>query len=156
MSTEAPFASHGGTAAPTGSGGGDVLTRRLPPVAELCVASLVLVLSGGVYLGASLPGRVQLAPVEGLVAAGSACTVAAALALARIRPFAWQTFFTAVRWTLLAYVVIASVLAFVFVDDHTRGATLAILLWTLVVFAVDVPMTIAFTVARYDPASAGS
>ncbi len=53
------------------------------------------------------------------------------------------------RWALLAYVVIASLLGFVFVYDHTQGVTLAVLILTLVVFALDVPAIIAFTVARY-------
>jgi hypothetical protein len=44
-------------------------------------------------------------------------------------------------------------LAYVFIYDHTRGATLAVLMSTLAVFAVDVPMVIAFTVARYDEVS---
>lgn len=54
------------------------------------------------------------------------------------------------RWALLAYVVIAGILVFVFVYDHTRGSTLAVLILTLVVFALDVPTIMAFTVARYD------
>jgi hypothetical protein len=151
----APTGSGHGPARDGGAGPSGVLARRFPPVAELCVGSLVLVLTGGVDLGASLPGRPPLAPVEALVGAGSALTLAALGVLSRLRPFAWQAFFSALRWTLLAYAVIAGVLAFVFVDDGTSGATLGVLLWTLVVFAVDVPVTVAFTVARYDPASAG-
>ena len=70
--------------------------------------------------------------------------------LSRVRPFAWGTFFLVARWALLAYVVIAGLLGFVFVYDHTRGATLVVLVLTLVVFALDVPTIVAFTVARYD------
>ena len=58
------------------------------------------------------------------------------------------------RWAFVAYVVIAGILGFVFVFDHTRGTTLLVLVLTLAVFAVDVPTVVAFTVARYqDPTS---
>jgi hypothetical protein len=75
--------------------------------------------------------------------------VAALFLLSRIRPFAWDTFFLVARWALAAYAVIAGILGFVFIYDGTRGPTLAVLLLTLVVFAFDVPVIIAFTVARY-------
>jgi len=125
------------------------LERRLPPIAELAVASVALMLSGGVYLAAHLPRQPPLAPAVGLLAGGGALTIAAVVLLSRVRPFAWATFFLVARWALLAYVVIAGLLGFVFIYDHTRGSTLAVLLLTLVVFALDVPMVIAFTVARY-------
>ncbi len=125
------------------------LERRLPPIAELVVASVALMLSGGVYLAAHLPHQPPLAPAVGLLAGGGALTLAAMMLLSRVRPFAWGTFFLVARWALLAYVVIAGILGFVFVYDHTRGTTLAVLILTLVVFAVDVPTIRAFTVARY-------
>ena len=125
------------------------LARRLPPVAELTVLSLMLMLSGGVYMAAHLPRHPPLGPAVVLLAAGGALTVAAVALLSRIRPFAWSTFFLVARWALVAYLVIAGILAFVFIYDHTRGATLAVLMLTLVVFAFDVPMIVAFTVARY-------
>ena len=140
-----------------GDGGSQVvtvLTRRLPPVAELVVASLALMLTGGVYLAAHLPHPPPLAPAVGLLAAGAALTIAAVVLLVRIRPFAWKTFVVVARWALLAYAVIAGLLAFVFVHDGTRGATLVVLVLTLLVFAADVPAVIAFTVARYDEAVA--
>ncbi len=134
----------------TGNGSGAALShRRLPPVAELTVASVALMVSGGVYLAAHLPTLPPLGPAVGLLASGGVLTLVALGLLARIRPFAWRTFFLVVRWALLAYTVIAGLLALVFIYDHTRGATLAVLLLTLVVFAVDVPMVVAFTVARY-------
>ncbi|MHB8245997.1 MAG: hypothetical protein ACYDGN_11730 [Acidimicrobiales bacterium] len=130
-----------------------VLARRLPPVAELAVASVVLMLSSGVYLAAHLPRVPPLAPALGLVACGAALTAVAMLLLARIRPFAWGVFFVVARWALLAYVVIAGLLGFVFVYDQTRGPTMVVLLLTLAVFAIDVPAVIAFTVARYHDGS---
>lgn len=125
------------------------LTRKFPPVAELAVASVALMLSGGIYLAAHLPRHPPLGPAVGLLVAGGALSVASIGLLVRIRPFAWRTFFLVARWALVAYVVIAGILGFVFIYDHTSGATLAVLILTLVVFALDVPMIIAFTVARY-------
>ncbi len=128
----------------------DVLRRRLPPIAELVVASVALMLSGGVYLAAHLPTRPSLAPVVGTLAGGGLLTVVALVLLSRVRPFAWGRFFLVLRWALVAYIVIAGLLCFVFINDGTRGATLAVLVLTLAVFAVDVPLVISFTVARYE------
>ena len=123
---------------------------RLPPVAELIVGSVALMLSGGVYLASYLPRQPPLAPAVGLLIAGGALTVVALFLLSRIRPFAWRTFFLVARWAFVAYAVIAGLLGFVFIYDHTRGSTLAVLISTLVVFALDVPTIIAFTVARFE------
>jgi hypothetical protein len=127
--------------------------RRLPPVAELIVLSVALMLSGGVYLAAYLPRHPSLAPAIVLLAAGALSTLLAIAMLVRIKPFAWQKFFLVSRYAFVAYLVIAGILAYVFIYDHTRGATLAVLMGTLAVFALDVPMVIAFTVARYDEVS---
>jgi hypothetical protein len=48
-----------------------------------------------------------------------------------------------------AYVISAGMIGFAFVRDHTRGAPLALVIVMLVIFALDVPLVIAFTVARY-------
>ena len=53
---------------------------------------------------------------------------------------------------LLAYLVIAGMLEYVFVYDDTRGTQLLILSLMLLVFAVNIPMLLAFSVARFqDP-----
>lgn len=130
-----------------------ILDARFPPVAELVVASVAMMLAGGIYLAAHLPVPPPLGPAVGLLIAGGVLTLAALALLARIRPFAWGKFFLVWRWALLAYLVIAGMLAYVFIFDHTRGDTLVVLLITLFVFALDVPTVIAFTVARYDEGS---
>jgi hypothetical protein len=123
--------------------------RRLPPVDVLAVVSVALMLIGGVYLAAHLPGHPGLAVPVATVTAGGLLTAVDLVLLSRIRPFAWPVFFLVFRWALVAYLVIAGLLGFVFIRDHTPGATLAVLVVTLVVFAVDVPLILAFTVARY-------
>ncbi len=127
-----------------------VPARRLPPVAELTVASLALMLAGGVDLAAHLPRHPPLGPVVGLLVGGAVLTAVALTLLSRISPFAWRTFFLVARWSLLAYAVITGVGVFVFLYDHTGGSTLVVLILSLVVFAIDVPTVIAFTAARYE------
>jgi hypothetical protein len=134
-----------GDAAPQAS----LTRRRLPPVAEIAVASIAAMLAGGIYLAAHLPGHVSLAIPVATLAAGGLATLAGLGLLSRIRPFAWPVFFQVFRWGLLGYLIIAAVLAFVFIHDHTPGATMAVLAGTLAVFAVDVPLILAFTVARF-------
>ena len=66
--------------------------------------------------------------------------------------FAWQRFFEVGKWSLLAYVVIAGMIEYVFLRDHVSGGALVVLTLSLAVFAVHVPMLVGFTVARYaDP-----
>ena len=56
-----------------------------------------------------------------LAIAGALVLVANVVLLARIPEFAWDKFFLVFRWTLLAYLVFAGILEFVFVYDHTPG-----------------------------------
>ena len=129
-----------------------VRDRKLPPVAEIAVVSICLMLIGGIYLAAKLPGHPSLVAPVALVVAGGVLTVADLVILSRIRPFAWSAFFLVMRWAFLAYLVIAGMLEYVFIRDHTPGTTMAVLTATLFVFALDVPTILAFTVARYaDP-----
>ena len=132
---------------------GSVVARRLPPVAELAVVSMALVIAGGIYLVAHLPQRAPLGPAVGLLAAAGALLVANATLVSRLRPFAWRVFFQVAGWVLVAYVVIGGMLEFIFVYDDTRGALLAVLTLSLLVFALDIPILLGFSVARYqDPA----
>jgi drug/metabolite transporter (DMT)-like permease len=123
--------------------------RRFPPVVELALASLALVVIGGIVMASSLPKRPPLTgPVVIAVVSGLLLAVAVVL-LARLRDFAWDRFWLVFRWALLAYVVSAGMIAFAFIRDHTRGTPLAVALVMLAMFALDVPVMIAFTVARY-------
>jgi hypothetical protein len=123
--------------------------RPLPPVTELGMASLALIVAGGIYLSAHLPDHVPLGPAIALLAASALLLLGNVVALSRVRDFAWDRFFAVARWSLLAYVVIAGMILYAFLQDHIRGGTLVILTLSLVVFAVHVPMLVGFTVARY-------
>lgn len=127
--------------------------RRLPPVTATAMTSMALVIVSGIYLASHLPTRAPLGPSVGLLAASGAVFLAALVMVGRVRPFAWEVFFRVAGWALLAYLVIGGMLEFVFVFDHTRGSMLAVLSLSLVLFALNVPLLLAFTVARYQDAA---
>jgi hypothetical protein len=126
-----------------------VSERPLPPVTELGVVSMALIVAGGISIAAKLPGDVPLGVPVALLAASAALMVVNLVALARVPGFNWAAFFAVARWALVAYGVIAAILEFVFINDGTRGGVLVVLTLSLVVYAVHVPLLIGFTVARY-------
>jgi hypothetical protein len=128
-----------------------VSERRLPPVTELGVLSMALIVAGGISIAAKLPGDVPLGLPVALLAASALLMVSNLVALSRVPGFNWRVFFAVARWALLAYCVIAAILEFVFVNDGTRGGVLVVLTLSLLVYAVHVPLLIGFTVARYQP-----
>jgi peptidoglycan/LPS O-acetylase OafA/YrhL len=122
---------------------------RLPPVTQVGMASLALIVAGGIYLAAHLPEQVPLTPAIVLLAASALLLAGNLAALARTEGFAWKRFFEVARWALLAYVVIAGMIEYAFLRDDLSGGPLVVLTLSLVVFAVHVPVLIGFTVARY-------
>jgi hypothetical protein len=124
--------------------------RRLPPVPQLGMTSLALIVAGGIYLSAHLPQHVPLAPAAILLALSALLLVGNLLALARVEGFAWDRFLAVAKWALLAYAITAGLIWFAFVQDDVSGGTLVVLTLSLVVYAVHVPVLIGFTVARYD------
>jgi hypothetical protein len=124
--------------------------RRLPPVTALGMLSLGLVLVGGIYLSSHLPQHVSLGPAIVLLAASALVLAGNLIALARVEGFPWGRLIEVGKWALLAYVVIAGMIEYVFLRNHTSGGPLVVLSLSLIVFAVNVPVLIGFTVARYD------
>jgi hypothetical protein len=125
--------------------------RRLPPVTELGVVSMALIVAAGISIASRLPGHVSLGLPAVLLAASALLMVGNVVNLSRAPGFNWEAFFAVARWALLAYCVIAAMLEYVFVKDGTRGGVLVVLTLSLLVFAVHVPLLIGFTVARYQP-----
>lgn len=123
--------------------------RRLPPVTQLGMASLALIVAGGIYLAAHIPAHVPLTPAIALLSASVALLCCNLALLARTGGFAWDSFFAIARWALLAYLLIAGLIEYAFLRDHLSGGPLVVLTLSLVVFAVHVPLLIGFTVARY-------
>ena len=123
--------------------------ERLPPVTQVAMTSLALIVAGGIYLSAHLPQHVSLTPAVILLALSALLMAGNIASLARVRGFDWERFFSVARWSLLAYLVIAGLIEYVFLRNHLKGGALVVLTLSLVVFAVHVPMLIGFTVARY-------
>ena len=125
--------------------------RSLPPVTELGVASMALIVTGGIYIASHLPQHVPLGPAFGLLAASALLLAFNVIGLARVPDFNWDAFFLVAKWAALAYAVTAGMLEFIFIHDGVRGGELLVLTLSLVVYAIHVPLLIGFTVARYQP-----
>jgi len=123
--------------------------RTFPPIGWLSTAALGLVIVGGILMASYAPRLAPLGLAEGLLVAGAVLLGTAVFLLVRLREFAWRTFRTVFQWALLAYVITAGMIEFAFVRDHTRGTSLIVVTLMLVIFALSVPLTIAFTVARF-------
>jgi hypothetical protein len=126
--------------------------QRLPPVTEIGMASLALIVAGGIYLSAHLPNEVPLTPAVVLLVLSALLLAGNLFALSRVQGFAWGRFFEIGKWALLAYAVTAGMIEFAFLRNDLSGGPLVVLTLSLVVYAVHVPTLIAFTVARYHDA----
>jgi hypothetical protein len=123
--------------------------RRYPPFTQLGMVSLALIVIGGIYLASHLPQHVPLGPAIALLIASAAVLTVNLAMLRRVRGFAWDRFFYVAKWALLAYAITAGMIEYAFLKDQVSGAPLVILTLSLLVYAVQVPTLIAFTVARY-------
>jgi len=123
--------------------------RPMPPIQPIAIAIFVLIVTGGVFTAAHLPRHVPQGPTIGLLSAAVVLLAVNSVLLSRIPNFAWRSFRLVAGWVLAAYVVIAGMLEYVFVYDDTRGTQLVILTLMLLVFAVNVPMLLGFSVARF-------
>jgi hypothetical protein len=135
---------------------GPLAARQQPPITAISMAVLALVMSGGIYLAAFLPRRPSLVPAVGLLAAAAVLLLVNVALLARLREFAWSRFRQVAGWAMLAYVVIAGMIEYAFVYDGTSGSTLAVMTGMILVFAVNIPLLLGFSVARYDDPGAAS
>jgi hypothetical protein len=127
------------------------LERRLPPVITIGSVAMALCIAGVVYLTSYVPRTPDLGPAIALLACAALVVAANAVLLARIPAFDWRSFWTVGFWTLVAYAVIAGMLMYTFIYDRLPTGQLTLLVATLAVFAVDIPMMLAFSVARFQP-----
>ncbi|HTT93899.1 MAG TPA: hypothetical protein VMF55_04455 [Solirubrobacterales bacterium] len=123
--------------------------RPMPPVTQVGMASLALIVAGGIYLAAHLPQSVPLTPAIVLLVLSALLLAGNLIALSRVRGFAWDRFFQVGRWALLAYTITAGLIEYAFLRNGLSGGPLIVVTLSLVVYALHVPMLIAFTVARY-------
>jgi hypothetical protein len=131
------------------SASSNMVDRPYPPVAWLSTGALCLVIIGGIFLASYAPRVAPRSVTISLLAGGAVLLAASITALVRVKVFSWMTFMMVFKWALLAYVITSGMIEFAFVRDHTRGVSLVIVSCMLLIFAVSVPITIAFTVARY-------
>lgn len=129
-----------------------LLNRSLPPVTEIGAASMIAIAAGVIYVAAYLPKHAPLGVAVALLGVAAALQVTNAILLFRLREFAWDRFFQVGGWALLAYAVIAGMIEYAFVFDKTRGAQLVVMTLMLALFMLNVPVLIAFTVARFQRA----
>ena len=127
--------------------------RRFPPVTQLAIGSLALVVAGGIVMAGNFPNPPALAVPIVLLVGSATLSAVSVLLLSRHLGFAWSVFFRVARWALLAYAVIAGMIEYAFVHNHASGAPLLVISLMLVVFALDVPLSIGFTVARFQEPS---
>jgi hypothetical protein len=127
----------------------DGTARKLPPIAEIAVAAMSLIVVGGITLASRLPRPAPLPLLIALLAAAALLVLTDVVLLARLRDFAWPLFFQVAGWSLLAYSVMYGILLFTFVYDHVAGSTLVVLTLMLLVIAIDIPLLFGFSVARY-------
>jgi hypothetical protein len=123
--------------------------RPLPPVTQLAMASLALIVAGGIYLSAHLPKHVALGPAVALLAASALLLGINLFLLSRVQDFAWDRFRAVAKWALLAYLISAALIELAFLRDHVSGGPVVVLTLSLLIYAVHVPTLIGFTVARY-------
>jgi hypothetical protein len=130
-------------------GGDSLIDRRVPPVTEVGAASMIAIAVGLIYNASFLPKHAQTSIAVAILLVAAALQLLNAFLLSRLRDFAWARFRQVAGWALLAYAVIAGMIEYAFVYDHTRGTPLIILTLLLALFMLNVPVLIAFTVARY-------
>lgn len=124
--------------------------RKYPPFTELGMLSLALIVAGGIYLSSHIPQHVPLGPAIALLIASTVVLTVNLALLTRVPDFAWARFLQVAKWALLAYLFTAAMIEYAFLRNHLRGGALVILTLSLLVYAIQVPTLIAFTVARWE------
>ena len=127
----------------------DLNAPRFPPVTQMAMGSLALVLIGGIYMVSTFASGPSYAIPTALLAGSALLWLGSLLLLSRHRGFAWPVFKQVAGWALLAYAVIAAMIEFSFIHNNVTGTPLLLLSLMLVMFALDVPLSIGFTVARF-------
>lgn len=133
----------------------DLRQADFPPVMPIAVATLILVVAGGVFVASQYGRPAKLIVPTVLAGVAVLLLIVNAVLVLRIRAFARPVFFRVLGWALLAYAVIAGILEYVFIYDSTPARVLALFTAMLILFAVDVPLMLAYSVARWQPPDAG-
>ena len=123
--------------------------RPHPPFTQIGMAALALIVAGGIYLSSHLPQHVPVTPAIVLLVLSASLVGWNLFSLTRIQGFAWPRFLQVAKWAGLAYLFTAAMIEYAFLRNHVTGGALAILTLSLLIYALQVPTLIAFTVARF-------
>ena len=124
--------------------------RSFPRITEIGLVSMVCVIVGVIWMAAHLPNRPPLT-LPAIFAVVAAVVLAVNIGvLGALKDYAWYRFFQVFRWGLLAYLIIAGMIEYAFVYDGTRGWPLGLMTAFLAIFTLNVPILLAFTVARFE------
>ena len=123
--------------------------RNFPPIGEISVAVLALVIIGGIYVASHLPDRVSLTPAVISTLLATILVLVNVALLSHLEEFAWKVFFQVAKWSLIAYGIIAGMLEYIFIFDKVRGSALLLFSSILLVFAINIPIHFGFSVARH-------
>jgi hypothetical protein len=132
----------------------DLRQGGFPPVMPIAISTLVLIVAGGIVVAAQYGRPPKLTVPVILLGLAAVLLLVNAVLVVRIKEFARPVFHRVLGWALLAYVVIAGILEYVFIYDHTPGRELALFSAMLVLFALDVPLMLSYSVARWQPPDA--
>lgn len=127
--------------------------RSRSPIVTASISSIIFAFLAAGVIASYLP---QSAPLHWPVAfliVSAVLWLAAVMLLFRLRRFAWQLFFSVLRWVSILPLTFAATAIFVFVTDGTSGITLAIMVAVLLLAALNIPIVIAFSVARHERVS---
>ncbi len=113
---------------------------KLPPVTQVGMLSLALIVIGGIYLAAHLPQEVPLGPAIGLLVASATLLLGNLFALSRAEGFNRTRFFEVGKWALLAYAITAGLIEYAFLRNGLSGGPLVVLTLSIVIYAVHVPV----------------
>jgi hypothetical protein len=127
--------------------------RKLPPISEIAIVTMALVVIGGTYIAAYIPDDVPLVLPTILAVAAALLLAVNVYLTSTLNPFAWGVFRQVFGWSLVGYGVISALLMFVFIRDDIPGDVMTFLIAMLVIFAVNIPLLFAFSVARYQAES---
>jgi hypothetical protein len=126
----------------------------LPPIQPIAITIIVLLAIGGIDIASYLPREAPRAPIVALLAAAALLLIVNAVLVARIEGLNHHVLKQVGGWYLLVYLLVLGMLEYVFIYDHTSGTQLLILSGMLVVFALNLPLLLAFSVARFQPPEA--
>lgn len=121
---------------------------RYPPVDMLAVLSMALVILGAILMVSKMNSSAVSNVAYGLDGLAFLILLVAIALLFKSSNLAFSTFWLVFKWTLLVYIVISGFLTFIFVYNHTPSSRLVAIIIALIIFALDVPINISFTVAK--------